>query len=519
MVPPLALNHVEQQLQSIALSSARAREDIDRLFDAATAPVPAPETEDFESDASHGRPQPKTPPEPLGLHLLPEDLSAICAGYLRVADVVTYSACSEATREWYESEEPWAGFLEPLCLRESWWFGLEGDEDEPSARARVLHHAFSLRLAKRFLASASLLAGNAGTGEGRATARPLLAACAGLTATEALALRSGREPPTLVAQAIARGAIDPLLSLAGNEAKNFSGLACCVLANVIAVAEMHERLLGVLQPDIVAMRRALAAPPVYPRVSDSFEVLGARAVLRPLLTSPSACVAQTRTLTDALRVDLVRENISGAALEAIQDSTKQTCQGSASMHAARVLCNWHMPERAIASPGDDPIGGISKFPRLVAAIASADKWTLYNYSADNKSVISVCVLSMWIDAAGKVTGAGFDDRVAAGREQFTHKGSVEPKASMISISAYYNSFGPSSVGHYSYCLWADGVDGDIDGFFGIWEQASHDPHFELRRGGHCRLLPGDLTSTRAHRVHVRLESGLDYDYERERDRL
>ena len=31
-------------------------------------------------------------------------------------------------------------------------------------------------------------------------------------------------------------------------------------------------------------------------------------------------------------------------------------------------------------------------------------------------------------------------------------------------------------------------------------------------------LPGDLTSTRAHRVHVRLESGLDYDYERERDR-
>ena len=137
MVPPLALNHVEQQLQSIALSSARAREDIDRLFDAATAPVPAPETEDFESDASHGRPQPKTPPEPLGLHLLPEDLSAICAGYLRVADVVTYSACSEATREWYESEEPWEGFLEPLCLRESWWFGLEGDEDEPSARARA----------------------------------------------------------------------------------------------------------------------------------------------------------------------------------------------------------------------------------------------------------------------------------------------------------------------------------------------------------------------------------------------
>jgi len=75
------------------------------------------------------------------------------------------------------------------------------------------------------------------------------------------------------------------------------------------------------------------------------------------------------------------------------------------------------------------------------------------------------------------------------------------------------------VGHYSYCLWSDGVDGDVDGFFGIWEQASHDPHFELRRGGHCRLLPGDATSTRAHRVHVRLESGLDYDYERERDRV
>ena len=434
MVPPLALNHVGQQLQSIALSSARAREDIDRLFDPATAPVAPAESEDASlPDLASPR---KTPPEPLGLHLLPEDLGAICAGYLRVPDVVTYSACSEATREWYESEEPWAGFLEPLCLRESWWFGLAGDDDddEPSARACVLHHAFSLRLARRFLASAPLLAGNAGTGEGRATARPLLAACAGLTATEALALRQGREPPTLIAKALV-GTIKPLLSLAQNEAKNFSGLACCVLANVIAVGEMHERLLEVLHPDIAALRRSLAAPPVRSRVFDHFEVLGARAVLRPLLTSPSACVAQTRTLTDALRVDLVRENISGAALEAIQDSTKQTCQGSASMHAARVLCNWYHPSRAIASPGDDPIGGISKFPRLVAAIASADKWTLYNYSADNKSVISVCVLSLELDAAGKVSGAGFDDRVAAGREQFSLKGGVEPKASMISMSA------------------------------------------------------------------------------------
>ena len=32
-------------------------------------------------------------------------------------------------------------------------------------------------------------------------------------------------------------------------------------------------------------------------------------------------------------------------------------------------------------------------------------------------------------------------------------------------------------------------------------------------------LRSDATSTRAHRVHVRLESGLDYDYERERDRV
>ena len=105
-VPPLALQHVEQQLQNIAQSSARAREDIDRLFDAATAPVAPAESEDASlPDLA----SPHKTPEPLGLHLLPEDLSAICAGYLRVVDVVTYSACSEATREWYESEEPWEG--------------------------------------------------------------------------------------------------------------------------------------------------------------------------------------------------------------------------------------------------------------------------------------------------------------------------------------------------------------------------------------------------------------------------
>jgi hypothetical protein len=482
MVPPLALHHVEQQLQHIAQASARAREDIDRLFDAATAPVAPAESEDASlPDLASPR---KTPPEPLGLHLLPEDLSAICAGYLRVADVVTYSACSEATREWYESEEPWEGFLEPLCLRESWWFGLQDDEDddESSPRAKVLHHAFSLRLARRFLGSAPLLASNAGTGHGRAAARPLLAACAGLTATEALALRSGREPPTLIAQALARGAIEPLLSLARTEAKNFSALASCVLANVIAVAEMHERLLGV---------------PVYTGVSHFLEVLGGRRKLWKLLTSPSASVAQTRTLTDALRVDLVREEVSGAALEAIQDAPRQTCQGSASKHAARVLCNWDFPEQAIASPGDD-MAGVSLFPRLIAALASTDKWTLYNMSADSKSVVSVCVVSLKLDAAGKITGAGTDERAGAVNiEQFTLKGGVEPKASMISMSAFYSSFGPSSVGHYSYCLWADGVSDDIDGFFGIWEQASHDPHFELRRGGHCRCLPGDHTAAHA----------------------
>ena len=478
MVPPLALNHVEQQLQNIAQSSARAREDIDRLFDAATAPVAPAESEDASlPDLA----SPRKSPEPLGLHLLPEDLSAICAGYLRVPDVVTYSACSEATREWYESEEPWTGFLEPLCLRQSWWFGLVGDEDEPSARARVLHHAFSLRLALRFLASAPLLAGNAGTGEGRATARPLLAACAALTATEALALRSGREPPTLIAQALARSAIKPLLSLAQNEAKNFSALACCVLANIIAVAEIHQRLLGV-QPDMV-----------YPQVSTFLEVLGGRAALRKLLTSPSACVAQTRTLTDALRVDLVREEVSEAALEAIQDAPRQTCQGSASKHAARVLCNWNFPGQAIASPGDD-VAGVSLFPRLIAAIASTDKWTICSYDAER--LVSVCVISLELDTAGKLSGAGVDERAGAGNiEQFTLKGGVEPKASMISMSAFYSSFGPSSVGHYSYCLWADSVDDNIDGFFGIWEQASHDPHFELRRGGHCRCVPGDYFST------------------------
>ena len=104
-VPPLALQHVEQQLQSIALSSARAREDIDRLFDAATAPVAPAESEDASlPDLASPR---KTPPEPLGLHLLPEDLSAICAGYLRVADAVTPSACYAATRDRYEREATW----------------------------------------------------------------------------------------------------------------------------------------------------------------------------------------------------------------------------------------------------------------------------------------------------------------------------------------------------------------------------------------------------------------------------
>jgi len=40
-------------------------------------------------------------------------------------------------------------------------------------------------------------------------------------------------------------------------------------------------------------------------------------------------------------------------------------------------------------------------------------------------------------------------------------------------------------------LWAGS---DEEGYFGVWEVTSSDAHFELRRGGPCRLVPltGDV---------------------------
>ena len=44
-----------------------------------------------------------------------------------------------------------------------------------------------------------------------------------------------------------------------------------------------------------------------------------------------------------------------------------------------------------------------------------------------------------------------------------------------------------SSGHVAHVVWG-GADA-ADGFFGVWEGTSSDTHFELRRGGCCRLLP------------------------------
>ena len=41
-------------------------------------------------------------------------------------------------------------------------------------------------------------------------------------------------------------------------------------------------------------------------------------------------------------------------------------------------------------------------------------------------------------------------------------------------------------GHVAHVLWAGS---DEEGYFGVWEVTSSDAHFELRRGGPCRLVP------------------------------
>jgi hypothetical protein len=41
-------------------------------------------------------------------------------------------------------------------------------------------------------------------------------------------------------------------------------------------------------------------------------------------------------------------------------------------------------------------------------------------------------------------------------------------------------------GHVAHVLWSGSED---EGYFGVWEVTSSDAHFELRRGGPCRLVP------------------------------
>ena len=90
---------------------------------------------------------------------------------------------------------------------------------------------------------------------------------------------------------------------------------------------------------------------------------------------------------------------------------------------------------------------------------------------------------------GVVEGAGADTLGA-----FVIHGSARAdRASLVLYFAKTYSTGavqqtPSS-GHVGHVAWS-GSD-PSDGFFGVWEVTASDTHFELRRGGTCRLVPAD----------------------------
>ena len=482
---PAWLLQSQEILARVEISSARARESIARLddglcqFDALSAEPAA-----AEGHAAQVSPEaPAAPRQPNGPHLLPEELGTKAAAYMTVRCVVALSACDSALRRWYESDLPWFGEWERRSLEKSWWIGLEADDDDddgdggdrpPRRRAAVLHHQFLSCKSAFFLRHHSLVASNASSSQGRRKAHGLLEALVLVTATEIEAERAGAAAPTaFIGEIVKTGGLASLASIAGNESQAMAGLAAAAIANVLAHDDFADEASAIL------------------------EGCDGRAILTQLLTSPSAKVALHIAISDEKRAAVLsRMNLDvndDDDVEVLADSADwQSCQGSASKHAARALGNWcGFPDGCplVASPTDAVC--LTRFvPRLVAEMATVGHWTIRCYSRDGL-LKYVSRLTIAVDPrTGRISGAGSDER-----GKFDISGATAPgeDASMLAFSANYHEFGTSTVGHFAYVLWSGVEPAQAEGLFGIWEVASHDSHFQLRSGGPCRCLPGMRT--------------------------
>ena len=417
-----------------------------------------------------------------GPRSLPDDCASEVCGYCGSGDLLAYALASGACRAWLEAPALWREAHDRQRLGECWWLGVDLSLRDGVARQASLAGA-SLAFVTSFCASA------------KSRRRPGIA-------PRTYARRS-RE----VSHPLALGANDVLarvhtLGVEGRR-RALGALEALVLATAAPCAEVHAPLvaaggvplfvaflaneLGSLQDlAAAALANLAAAPSVADDVIATMAACGARKPLVALLSSPSARVTLHQASEPFAHLDRAGGRASARA-NALRDR-ETYCQSVGCKSAARALTNALLPEYALALPSDAAAAEGGAAP---ARSAFVDEWDFFSYHSSGSFKDRAAVLLSIGD--GVVEGAGADTLGS-----FSIHGTCREDRGCLALyfSKTYGSGRVADVtrsGHVGHVLWSGSK--AADGFFGVWEVTAGDTHFELRRGGTCRIVPAEEPAT------------------------
>ena len=423
-----------------------------------------------------------------GPHTLPEDVGDCVATFCVGLDLLVYGLTCRNAHVWLEAEAPWRSAFERQRLGACWWLG---PHEFGVYRDAVMQHSVWTLEARSFVAEFAKQSSmkrrsgveprrytrhdrdvshplpGSGTQSGDVVARMHTLGIEGrrraLVALEAFVLVTATSESDVAPDLVRRGAVTILVAFLANELGSIQDLAAAALANLICCDASQDEALNVMaacqaRKPLVALLSSPAARVTLHQSSAPFSHLNRGAGQNP----------RARSLAKAAAF---RER-------------EAYCQGMGCKAAARALCNACVPDRALALPPDGVFGGDDAVPREASYV---DEWDFYSYHSSGSFNHKSRVLMHVED--GVVNGLGADN---LGHFQLYGTARVDNGARVLYFSKSYSAQPVRDVtqsGHICHVAWG-GTDPE-DGFFGVWEVTSNDTHFELRRGGVCRIVPAD----------------------------
>jgi len=492
---PAWLLESQKSLDAVEASQGEARAGIARLrtnlrcFDAmvrardAPAPAPAPEA------------LPVVPQR--GPHTIDDDCATYVCQFLEGESLLLYARCSSQAKTWLiESvgDVVWQSLHARDGLDRCPWLDEEGHEEETTrCRRRVLRSAAVAALAMKFveefgadaasrrradiaprtlgaslrrrgevthpLPGAGAFSGDVVArvhslgAEGRRRALPALEACA-LCACAYWSVGASR--------LVDAGGVALFVAFLSNELGALRGLAAATLANLVCT-------------------------PLQDQVLQQLRACDARRPLVSLLSSPTARVAlhiPSRPFAHlAARSPAQRLRYAAANTADLRRRERDSfCQAPGCRAAARALTNFILPNLCVAlAPDGFAVEDGSPF-------LATNRWEFYCHHSSG-SLRDVAPIALEIDG-NEIVGTGADSL-----GDFSVRGTATRDRLGAKVLHFSKTYGTEfearagRAGHVAHVLWAGAA--PAEGYFGVWEVTSSDAHFELRRGGPCRLVPLD----------------------------